>query len=103
MLSDTLINEIGEYLGFKMWNNRDKSLNYDFPGAREDDAIAGEDFVVGSEFEYKGMLFLSFKQAGQFHAVKSLYTLNLRTLKPTRNSPITKLLSPQLCMKIKYN
>jgi hypothetical protein len=39
---------------------------------------------------------------GWFHGSKSLYTLNLSTLKPTKNSKIQKLLSRELIEKIKY-
>ena len=35
MLDEDLIDEIGEYLGFVMWNKRDETKEYDFPGERE--------------------------------------------------------------------
>jgi DNA phosphorothioation-dependent restriction protein DptG len=56
VLNEELIDKIGEYIGFEMWNNRDKTKEY---------------------------------------------TLNLITMKPTKNSNIQKCLSTELCEKIK--
>lgn len=72
-----MIDEIGESLGFEMWNKRDKTKEYDLAGAREDDCLAGDNFVEGIESNNRGYM---------NNSHQSLYTLNLKTLKPTQNS-----------------
>ena len=102
ILGEELIDEIGEYLGFVMWNKRDKSKEYDFPGARgEVNCLAGEIFVEGNVIIYNRTLLLVYKNVNCFHGFKSLCTLNLFTLKPTKNSKTQTLLSQELNKKIK--
>ena len=103
ILDEDLIDEIGEYIGFDMWNKRDKSKKYDFPGARDDNCLAGDKFVHGNIIIFNETPLLVYKHRGFFHGVKSLYTLNLITIRPTKNSYIKHLLSPELCEKIKIN
>ena len=45
---------------------------------------------------YNNTPLLVYKNAGCFHGSKSLYTLNLSTIKPTKNSNNQKLLSQEL-------
>jgi hypothetical protein len=45
MLPPELIDEIGEYVGFKMWSKRDDSKEYDFPNQRGDNCLAGDEFL----------------------------------------------------------
>lgn len=100
-LDEDIIDEIGEYIGFEMWNNRDKTKEYDFPSAREDHiCLPGEKFVYGKIIYFKETPLLVFKYKGFYHGVKSLYILNLITIKPTKKSKIQKLLSTELCEKI---
>ncbi len=103
MLEDDLIDDIGKYLGFIMWNTRDETKEYDFPNARDDNCLAGDSFIEGHTIVYNRMPLLIYKNKGCFHGVKSLYTFNLLTLKPTKNSKIQKLLSPKLVEKIKLS
>lgn len=100
-IDNDLINEIGEYLDFKMWSKRDLSKEYDFPGCREDNCFPGDHFMEASIIIYNNIPLLIYKNAGCFHACKSLYTLNMITLKPTKTSPIKKILTHELIEKIK--
>jgi hypothetical protein len=100
-----LTDEIGKYLGFQMWNTRDKTKEYDFPNAREEDCLPGDAYVE-SCIQSMGnihMDLLHYRYCGHYHGAKSLYVLNLRTLKPTKGSPVQKLLSLELIKKIKVH
>jgi hypothetical protein len=102
ILGEELIDEIGEYLGFIMWNKRDKSQEYDFPNARgEDNCLSGDKFVEGNIIIYNNTPLLVYKLKNCFHVFKSLYTLNLSTIKPTKNSDIQTIISQELVEKIK--
>ena len=103
MLDNNLIDEVGEYLGFAMWNKRDKTKEYDFPGSREGNCLPGDEFAEGNIIIYNNIPLLVYKNKGCFHTFKSLYTLNLSTIKPTKQSKIQKLLSPNLIEKIKIS
>jgi hypothetical protein len=103
MLGEELIDEIGEYLGFAMWNKRDKSKEYDFPNAREENYLPGDVFVEGNIIIYNKTPLLVYKNKNCFHIFKSLYTLNLITIKPTKNSKIQTIISQELVEKIKMN
>lgn len=98
--SNELICEIGEYLGFPMWEKRDKSKTYSFPGNRDGEDEHGDDYFEGSVIPYNGIRLLVFKNVGCY-GINSQYTLNLSTLRPTRNSPIQKELSNELKQKIR--
>lgn len=102
MLDENLINEIGEFLGYEMWNKRDNTKEYDFPGCRESNSESGDHFMVGRVIhtQYQSLLCFNTFYNLIIHK-KVLYTLNLKTLKPTKNSPNQKLLSPELIEKIK--
>ena len=77
MLDKDLIDEIGEYLGFVMWNKRDETKQYDFPNAREEEiCIPGDKFVEGNIIIYNNTPLLVYKNKGCFHGFKTLYTLN---------------------------
>ena len=102
MLGQDLIDEIGEYLGFEMWNKRDTTKEYDFPNAREGiHCFQGDAFVEGNIIIFNKIPLLVYKNAGCFHAFKSLYTLNLITMKPTKASIHQTVLSQELFEKIK--
>lgn len=94
MLTPQLIDEIGEYVGFKMWSKRDDSKEYDFPNQRGDNCLAGDDFLEGNVIVFNRVPLLVFKHAGCVHGFKSVYILNLITVKPTAQSRIKKVLSP---------
>jgi hypothetical protein len=100
-IDEDLIDEIGTYLGFEMWNTKDETKEYDFPGAREEHSVPGEAFVEGNVFFCNNTQLLVYKNKECYQGYKSLYTLNLSTLKPTKNSKIQTLLSPELLEKIK--
>ena len=99
MLDQNLINEIGEYLGFKMWSKRDMSKEYDYPGAREGNEHA-DNYVNGNIIDYEKLQLLVYTCEGGYY-YPSLYTLNMSTLKPTKNSPKQTQLSSTLIEKIK--
>jgi hypothetical protein len=101
ILSEDLIDEIGEYLGFEMWNKRDKSKEYDFPNAREENCSPGDVFVEGNIIIYNNTRLLVYKSKNCFNSFNSLYTLNLSTIKPTKKSKNQQLLSIELIEKIK--
>ena len=103
MLDKNLIDEIGEYLGFEMWSKMDETKEYDFPNAREANCLPGDEFVEGNIIIYNKTPLLVYKNKGCFHTFNSLYTLNLSTIKPTKNSKNQKLLSSALIEKIKEN
>lgn len=93
-----LIDEIGEYLGFDMWNKRDKTKEYCFAGYR-DGTDHGDDYVEGNVIEYMNTKLLVFQYKQLFHQ-RALYTLNLKTKKPTKTSPQQKQLTPALIEKL---
>jgi hypothetical protein len=98
---EELIDEIGQYIGFTMWNNRDKSKEYDFPGSREEHCSHGDKYIEGNIIIFKSTPLLVYKNKNCFHGFKTLYTLNLLTIKPTKNSHIKTILSQELVEKIK--
>jgi hypothetical protein len=102
-MDQELIDDIGLYLGFKMWSTRDKSIEYDFPCARDDDPTTpgGEMFIEGKTIKYKELHLLIYKHMHSYHGHQSLYTLNLKTLRPTKNSKIATELSDELKDRIK--
>lgn len=107
-LIEELIDEIGEYLGFEMWNKRDKTKEYDFPGSREADALPGDYFVSGNLVQwYNRPTLLVYQYEAcrydPFFDRSSLYTLNLSTMKPTKNSSNQTPLSQELIEKLKAN
>ena len=64
-------------------------------------ALQGMNFYKGIVVVYNRVPLLVFKHAGCFHGFKSVYTLNLITVKPTAQSRIKKVLPPALIGKIK--
>ena len=72
---DELIVKIGKYVGLKM---RDESTD-------DDDSI---DLCEGNVMEFNGIWLLLYTDASIDGFCKSRYTLNLQTLRPTRNSNI---------------
>jgi len=97
ILGEDLVDEIGEYLGFVMWNKRDKFKEYDFPNDREENCLFGNIFVDGNIIIYNNIPLFC------FHTFKSLYTLNLFTIKPTKNSKTQTIILQELVEKIKIN
>ena len=62
MLDNNLIDEVGEYLGFAMWNKRDKTKEYDFPGSREGNCLPGDEFAEGNIIIYNNIPLLVYKR-----------------------------------------
>ncbi len=96
-----LLDEIGEYLGFTMWNKRDLSKKYAYRGFKDDEE-AIDDYIEADVIFYKDFPLLIY----QYNAYRktsdhTLYIFNLKTFKPTKNSPIKKELSPDLLDKLK--
>lgn len=102
ILPQIIIGEIGKSLGFKMWSERDLTKEYSFPGGRGNEDH-GDDFIDGRIIEHNGIYLLVFKNKGLYHCMESLYTLNLTTFNPTKNSQIKTMLSDELKTKIKNN
>jgi hypothetical protein len=100
VLPDELIDEIGEYLGFHMRNKHTVIRMNGLTGCREDNTIITDFFVKGNIVYFNNKVPLLVFQNQSFNK-KSLFTLNLLTLKCTYNSPTQKLLSPELVDKIK--
>jgi hypothetical protein len=103
-LSEELIADIGESVGFQMWSRRDKSIEYGDPGARGDEPGRTDDYHSGNIICTGHLYLLVFSNEG-YRAFqlkgKSEYTLNLHTLKPTAASPKKNLLSDELKARIK--
>lgn len=100
MPSDDVIDEIGEYLGYQMWNKRDKSKTYSMPGDRDGEDEHADDYMEGKIINFNGLNLLTFLIIGCYGA-NSQYTLNLSTLRPTKNSPIQTELPNELKRKIR--
>ncbi len=91
--------KLEKYLGFEMWNKRDKTKKYHYPGSR-DDGVDGSLLVRGYIEIYKGTPILMYKYFWQYHC-KPLYTFNLNTLKPSINSQNKTILPKKITSKIK--
>lgn len=79
MLSPELQNEIGIYLGFDM--------------------LLVESNIIDSNNNIL-LVFQNNDFENPIDNLKSIYTLNLKTLSPTKNSPLTRFLSQDLKKKI---
>jgi hypothetical protein len=108
-LDDDIIREIGEHAGFKLWSTRDKSLKYRDEGG--DDIYDGLP-VEGFAFPYISMytpipgrtmhlLTFVYKTYSYKQDLASAYTINIMTLKPTKNSLNQTLIPPHVIAKIK--
>ncbi len=100
---EEVIDEIGKYLGFRMWNYRDKSKKYIFPGNRGDedvDCLLADDYVEGQVLTYNEIPLLLFQYKG-YSPLQALYTLNLITLRPTKASKLQTQIPRELIKKIK--
>ncbi len=106
LIDDELIDEIGESLGYYMWNKRDMTKEYGFAGARDpenENEISADGFCSGTVIYYNKIPLLVFKNMYLCYFYKdswSEYTLNLRTLKPTKNSKNQTQFSNELIRKI---
>ena len=110
-LPENIINEIGKLTGYNMWNNRDKTkkyyqlnseYSYNFyengpPNKNwifsKTDFIHTEKYNVSSYIDWKildvnNQLLLQFKIVGDYNRYIGIYTINLKTLQPTKNSKI---------------
>ena len=125
LLSENIINEIGENTGFLMWNKRDKSkkyyqlnseYSYDFysdgpPNKNwifsKTEFIYNEKYNVSSYIDWeilnptKNQILLQFKIVGDYHRYIGIYTINLKTLNPTKNSNIKTKLTKNIISHIK--
>jgi hypothetical protein len=99
-LGEDLIDEIGEYVGLSMWSKRDRTRTYSYPGCRDGEDEHADDYVNGEVINFNGIYLLLFKPEGGYGGYDSEYTLNLSTLRPTKNSHIKKELSLELKAKI---
>jgi hypothetical protein len=103
ILSKELINKIGEAVDLKMWDKRDKTKTYSYPGARDDEDEYADNYVNGVITKFKDLMLLTFLTEsipGLGRGSKSHYTLNLKTLRPTGTSTIKTELSAELKAKI---
>ena len=98
-MSFSLEEEIADYIGFKLWKNRDKNKQYDYYGCKEGNEMA-EDYFKMTFFITNHCKLLCFKSEDKMSQYKDYYILNLRTLKPTKKSYIQKELSDELKLKI---
>jgi hypothetical protein len=102
-LSEDLIADIGESVGFKMWSRRDKSMEYSYPGCRGDEPEYADDFHNGTVLCNKLYLLTFSRESYRYTGSRGIasYTLNLRTLTPTRNSRIQTPISEELKARIR--
>ncbi len=102
-VDDETIDEIGQAMGFKMWNLRDKSKKYILPGNRDehdDDCLLADDYVEGHVIVFNKFPLVIFQYLDHFPN-KSLYTLNLITLRPTKASELQTQIPKEIINKIK--
>ena len=80
-----------------MWDTRDKSKTYSYPGCRGDEDEHADDYYNADTVQFSDtkMELMMFKQVGSI-AAKSAYTLNIKSLRPTQNSPIQTALTQEL-------
>lgn len=99
MLSKELINQIGRSAGLQMWDDRDKSKTYSYPGDRGDEDLRADDYCNGKITVWKDVPLLTFLEQSMPSSGRggsSMYTINLNTLKPTRSSPNQTQLTEQM-------
>lgn len=103
LLSEDLIADIGESIGFKMWSRRDKGIEYSYPGARGGEVHRADDFHNGTVLCNKLYLLTFSRESYKFSSIQGCasYTLNLHTLTPTRNSRIQTPISEGLKARIR--
>jgi len=126
LLSEDIINEIGENAGFRMWNKRNKNkgyyqlnseYSYDYysngpPNKNwifsKTDFIRNEKYNVSSYVDWEITTnlkphpsLLQFKIVGDYYNYIGVYTINLKNLKPTKNSSCQTKLSDKIITKIK--
>ena len=106
MLSHEIVEEIGNKIGFIY-------TNYNGYSNIPDDVSDGESFYSGSAFLsdstgsrphlliFKPFLFSYFENKNKINKTRSIYVLNLNTLKPTKTSYKQTELSEKLKNKIK--
>lgn len=94
-----LDDEIADYIGFKLWKNRDKNKVYDYYGFKEGNEMA-EDYFNMSFVNTTYFKLLCFKSEDRLSPYKDYYIINLKTLKPTKKSIIQKELSDELKLQI---
>jgi len=90
-----MFNKIGEYLGYQMWDNRNKNLQYGVYGCKsETDDDVENNYVERRKvtFKYQNLIIYNYK--GEIQC--PLYILNLKTFKPTKNSINQTLLSNEI-------
>jgi hypothetical protein len=104
-LSETLTNEIGSFLNFNLWINRDKTKDYIYKIPYIDELNKKnpnymEDYVIVKYMNFyrenRSIDLLIFTP----NVKENYYSLNLKTLNPTKNSPIQTNLSIKLKKKI---
>jgi len=104
-LTDELKNWIGRNAGLQMWDYRDLSKTYSYPGARDDEDLHADDYYNGVISEWNGLPLLNFlpQTGGPCTGLgyKSVYTINLATLRPTASSPNQTLLTDLIKKEIR--
>lgn len=83
-----------------MWDTRDRSKTYSYPGCRVDEDEHADDYYKAEVIQFEHTAtelppLMIFKQVGVIKS-KSAYTLNMNTLKPTKNSAIQTKLTKEL-------
>ena len=96
---------IGKELNIPMWNGLSEKEQNKILNEQNESATLNYFQCVPTSFN--GIRLFNFLPSNPHHipcythGLRSAYTLNLNTLKPTKNSRSQKLLSDELCRKIK--
>jgi hypothetical protein len=98
-IDGSIVSEIGQYLGFMMWDRLTKEERKEvYTNDREDD------YICGNVIDYKGIPMLIFRRQDRGHTIgygrTTECTINLCTLKPTKNSSIQKSIPAHIVKKM---
>jgi hypothetical protein len=101
MSKNIIFDKIGSFLGFNMWNNRNKNLQYGIHGClSESDDDKEENYIDWEIKTFKNQNLIIYKRRDSFYQPAE-YVLNFKTYKPTKNSNIKTLLTNELIDELK--
>lgn len=100
---EEIFNEIGKETGIPMWNSLSETERKKIENSDRD--AAATDYYDCVPTLWNGIKLLNFiphdqYRSGYTRGMQAQYTLNLNTLNPTKNSPIQKKISKDLCNKL---